>query len=166
MSAIDDIVSGNARYAAAGDLPELDRFPNKHLAVVTCMDSRIDVFAALGLELGESHVIRNAGGIVTDDVLRSLTLSQRALGTTGVAVIQHTRCGVHHLVDDQFADELEQEVGERPAFTFGGFEDIDESVRTSLRRLRTCPFLPHTDDVRGFVFDVETGELREVVDPG
>lgn len=164
MSAIDDIIAGNARYTAAGDMPSLDRSPTKHLTVVTCMDSRIDVFASLGLDLGQAHVIRNAGGIATDDVIRSLTLSQRALGTTSVAVIQHTSCGLHRLDDDDLAAELERATGARPPFAFGGFTDIDANVVESLRRLRSCAFLPHVDDIRGFVFDVATGQLREVVD--
>jgi carbonic anhydrase len=126
------------------------------------MDARLDVTAALGLNNGDCHVIRNAGGVVTDDVLRSLTISQRKLGTRGVVLVHHTGCGMETLTED-FRTELENEVGERPAWEVGCFKDVEQDVRQCLERVRTCPFLPHTDDVRGFVYDVKTGLLREIV---
>jgi carbonic anhydrase len=126
------------------------------------MDARIDLFAALGLELGEVHVIRNAGGIATDDVLRSLVLSQRKLGTREVLLAHHTDCGLHGLDDEQLIAEIEAESGTRPPFTFGGFTDLDASVRESVSRVRSAVFVPHRDAVRGFVYDVATGRLREV----
>jgi carbonic anhydrase len=126
------------------------------------MDARIDLFPLLGLRLGESHIIRNAGGIVTDDVLRSLALSQRKLGTREVMVVHHTNCGLHGLDDDALLDEIEAEVGARPPFRFGAFVDLDESVRESVERVRSAPFVPHRDVVRGFVVDVATGRLRAV----
>jgi carbonic anhydrase len=126
------------------------------------MDARIDLFPLLGLRLGESHIIRNAGGIATDDVLRSLALSQRKLGTTEVMVLHHTDCGLHRLDEAALLGEIEAEVGTPPPFTFGAFADLDASVRESVERVRAAEFLPHRDHVRGFVVDVATGRLREV----
>jgi carbonic anhydrase len=125
------------------------------------MDARLDVYAILGLEPGESHVIRNAGGVVTDDTIRSLTVSQRALGTRSVVLIHHTGCGMETITED-FRAELEDEVGQRPTWAVEAFKDVDRDVRQSMARVRTSPFLTHTDDVRGFVFDVHTGLLREI----
>lgn len=161
---MDELLKHNADWAETFDQAGLPTAPARKLAVVVCMDSRIDVFAALGLELGEAHVIRNAGGIATDDVIRSVAISQRFLGTERVALIQHTRCGMATFTDEQLADELEAETGVRPDWT-GAFTDIDDSVRRSVQRLRESPFLPHRDSVRGFVYDVETGRLREVPVP-
>jgi carbonic anhydrase len=126
------------------------------------MDSRLDVFAALGLDLGQAHILRNAGGIVTDDVIRSLALSQRRLGTRAVMLIHHDDCGLQLITEDGFRSELEGAAGERPPFEIGAFSSVEESVRRSLERVRTSPFLLHRDDVRGFVHDVDTGALREV----
>ncbi|MFG3321782.1 beta-class carbonic anhydrase [Streptomyces sp. NPDC048171] len=160
-SATDRLVEANARYAAEFSDAELAGRPALHTAVVACMDARLDVTAALGLRNGDCHVIRNAGGAVTDDVIRSLAISQRALGTTGVVLVHHTACGMETLTED-FRHELELEVGQRPVWAVESFQDVDQDVRQSIERVRTSPFLPHTDDVRGFVYDVQTGLLREV----
>ncbi len=157
----DRLVEANQRYAAAFTDPGMDARPVLRVAVVACMDARLDLHAALGLELGDCHTIRNAGGVVTDDVIRSLTISQRKLGTRSVVLIHHTGCGLESLTED-FRTELELEVGQRPAWAVESFKDVDQDVRQSMQRVRTSPFLQHTDDVRGFVFDVKTGLLREV----
>lgn len=133
--------------------------PRMGLAVVTCMDARIDVLAVLGLEAGDAHVLRNAGGIVTDDVIRSICLSQRLLGTHSIALVHHTDCGVHGLSDDHFTQTLAEETGHIPRWRPGGFPDVDESVRTSIRRLVESPFLLHRDAIVGFVYDTESGLL-------
>jgi carbonic anhydrase len=157
----DRLVDANRQYAEAFTDPGMDARPVLHVAVVACMDARLDLHAALGLELGDCHTIRNAGGVVTDDVIRSLTISQRKLGTRSVVLIHHTGCGLEALTED-FRTELEMEVGQRPAWAVESFRDVDQDVRQSMQRVRTSPFLLHTDDVRGFVFDVRTGLLREV----
>lgn len=162
MSSIDDALRGNHAYAAAFRHGELPAPPAKKLVVVTCMDARIDVQAALGLGLGDAHVLRNAGGIVTDDTIRSLALSQRALGTEEILLMHHTGCGLLGVSDEDFARELEQETGTAPAWRAGGFTDVDSDVRESIARIQASPFVPHKDAVRGFVYDVETGRLREV----
>lgn len=159
---IDHLFSDNERFAAGFDLDHLSAKPAKALTVVTCMDARIDVLAMLGLEVGDAHVLRNAGGIVTDDMLRSVMISQRKLDTRSVLVVQHSRCGMLTFTDSELADELEAETGVTPSFAIGAFTDLDQSVRRSLERIRTSPFVPHTDDVRGCVYDVDTGRLREV----
>ncbi|MYU21545.1 carbonic anhydrase [Streptomyces sp. SID8352] len=160
----DRLVEANQRYAAAFADPGMDARPVRRVAVVACMDARLDLHAALGLQLGDCHTIRNAGGVVTDDVIRSLTISQRALGTRSVVLIHHTTCGME-TITEEFRHDLELEVGQRPAWAVEAFRDVDQDVRQSIQRVRTSPFLPHTDDVRGFVFDVRTGGLREVT-PG
>ncbi|MEU3465331.1 carbonic anhydrase [Streptomyces sp. NPDC006733] len=160
-SVIDRLVSANQRYAAAFSDPGMDARPVLGVAVVACMDARIDLHAALGLNLGDCHTIRNAGGVVTDDTIRSLTISQRALGTRSVILIHHTSCGMQSITED-FRNELEHEVGQRPTWAVEAFTDIDQDVRQSMMRVRTSPFLAHKDDVRGFVFDVHTGLLREI----
>ncbi|MGW6062137.1 beta-class carbonic anhydrase [Streptomyces sp. NPDC055189] len=157
----DRLVEANQRYAAGFTDPGMDARPVLGVAVVSCMDARIDLHAALGLDLGDCHTIRNAGGVVTDDVMRSLTISQRALGTRSVVLIHHTKCGLESLTEE-FRHELEIEVGQRPAWAVEAFRDVDQDVRQSMERVRTSPFLLHTDDVRGFVFDVTTGLLREI----
>ncbi|ANS64647.1 carbonic anhydrase [Streptomyces lincolnensis] len=157
----DRLVEANERYADAFSDPGMDARPVLHVAVVACMDARLDLHAALGLELGDCHTIRNAGGVVTDDVIRSLTISQRKLGTRSIVLIHHTGCGLEAITED-FRTELEMEVGQRPAWAVEAFRDVDQDVRQSMQRVRTSPFLVHTDDVRGFVFDVKTGLLREV----
>jgi carbonic anhydrase len=157
----DRLVEANDRYAAGFDDPGMDARPVLQVAVVACMDARLDLHSALGLELGDCHTIRNAGGVVTDDVIRSLTISQRALGTRSVVLIHHTGCGLESLTEE-FRHELEMEVGQRPAWAVEAFRDVEQDVRQSMRRVRTSPFLPHTDDIRGFVFDVKTGRLSEI----
>lgn len=157
----DRLAEANIQYAAAFTDPGMDAQPVLKVAVVACMDARLDLHAALGLRLGDCHTIRNAGGVVTDDVIRSLTISQRALGTRSVALIHHTDCGLLNLSED-FRHELELEVGQRPAWAVEAFKDLDQDVRQSMQKVRTSPFLPHTDDVRGFVFEVRTGLLREI----
>ncbi|WP_236240977.1 carbonic anhydrase [Streptomyces sp. CC228A] len=157
----DRLVEANHRYAAKFTDPGMDARPVLKVAVVACMDARLDLHAALGLNLGDCHTIRNAGGVVTDDVIRSLTISQRALGTRSIVLVHHTGCGLEKITEG-FRDELEQEVGQRPTWAVEAFRDVDQDVRQSMQRVRTSPFLQHTSDVRGFVFDVTTGLLREV----
>ncbi|MFF7354811.1 MULTISPECIES: beta-class carbonic anhydrase [Streptomyces] len=157
----DRLVEANRRYAAAFADPGMDARPVLQVAVVACMDARLDLHKALGLQLGDCHTIRNAGGVVTDDVIRSLTISQRALGTRSVVLIHHTGCGMESITED-FRHDLEMEVGQRPAWAVESFRDVDQDVRQSMQRVRTSPFLLHTNDVRGFVFDVRTGLLREI----
>lgn len=157
----DRLVEANQHYASAFTDPGMDARPVLKVAVVACMDARLDLHAALGLQLGDCHTIRNAGGVVTDDIIRSLTISQRALGTRSVVLIHHTGCGLLNLTED-FRHELEAEVGQRPSWAVEAFKNLDSDVRQSMQRVRTSPFLPHTDDVRGFVFDVRTGLLREI----
>jgi carbonic anhydrase len=160
-SVTDRLVQANAEYAAAFTDPGMDARPVLQVAVVACMDARLDLHKALGLALGDCHTIRNAGGVVTDDTIRSLTISQRALGTRSVVLVHHTGCGMETLTED-FRTELEAEVGRRPTWSVEAFTDAEGDVRQSMARVRTSPFLPHTDDVRGFVFDVHTGRLREI----
>lgn len=163
MVAMDEVLARNVAFVAtrAPSSPISSR-PRLRLAVVTCMDARLDVNRALGLQEGDAHVLRNAGGLVTDDVLRSLVLSQQLLGTVEVMVVQHTDCGVHGLQDGELTGHLTAHTGETPAFAFGGFADLDASVRHGVERIRTCPWLTSVDFVRGFVYDVETAELRPV----
>lgn len=161
MSVIDECVEQNKEFVQtfAGPMPLV---PQRHLAVVACMDSRIDVFACLGLGLGEAHVIRNAGGVVTDDVLRSLAISQRKLHTREIIVIHHTECGLQTFTDEAFKNELEAETGVRPTWEDKCFTDVDDSVRESVRLLHESPYLVDVEHIRGFVFEVATGALREV----
>jgi carbonic anhydrase len=159
---IDELLENNHAFAASLPAGHLDVRPSRRLAVVTCMDSRLDVFAALGLGDGEAHVLRNAGGVITDDVIRSLAVSQRRLGTREVMLIHHTDCGMQTLSDDGFRAELLQATGVAPAFAIESFSDVDADVRQSILRVRRSDFLPHRDRVRGFVYDVDTHRLREV----
>lgn len=161
----DEIIAHNKDWAETFQFAGLPTVPQRHMAVVVCMDSRIDVFAALGLDIGEAHVIRNAGGIVTDDVIRSLTISQRFLETRAIVVVQHTRCGMQTFKDDDLRDDLERETGHRPEWPIGAFEDLTESVRASVEKIRASPFLKHTDLVWGGIYDVETGLITEVAAP-
>jgi carbonic anhydrase len=158
----DRLVEANIRYATEFIDPGMDAKPVLRVAVVACMDARLDLHDALGLSLGDCHTIRNAGGVVTDDVIRSLTISQRALGTRSVILIHHTNCGLESITEE-FRHELEVEVGQRPVWAVEAYKDADQDVRQSMQRVRTSPFLLHTDDVRGFVFDVTSGLLREVL---
>lgn len=142
----------------------LSAAPRRSTVVVTCMDARIDPFRPLGFDLGDAHVLRNAGAVVGDDVLRSLVLSQRLFDTRTVILLAHTDCGLRKIHDDELAGQLAAETGAKPPFAFGAFHDLDEHVRISVRRIRECPWLPHRDDVRGGVLDLETGTVR-AVDP-
>ncbi len=162
MDVIDALVANNRAFADSLPAQHLDVRPRRRLAIVTCMDSRLDVFAALGLQQGEAHVLRNAGGVITDDVIRSLAISQRRLGTREVMLIHHTDCGVQGLTDDGFRAELQEATGLAPAFAIESFSDLDADVRQSILRVRRSPFLVDTAGVRGFVYDVDTHALREV----
>ena len=162
MDVTGELLTNNRDFAASLPARHLDVRPSRRLAVVTCMDSRLDVFAALGLGVGEAHVLRNAGGVITDDVIRSLAISQRRLGTREVMLIHHTDCGMQSLTDDGFRAELQQATGVAPAFAIESFTDLDANVRQSILRVRRSEFLLHRDMVRGFVYDTDTHQLREV----
>ena len=162
MSVTDQYLSNNEAYAAqfSGPLPLP---PASHVAVVACMDARLNVYGILGLAEGEAHVIRNAGGVVTDDEIRSLAISQRLLGTTEIILIHHTDCGMLTFTDDGFKRSIQEETGIKPEWAAEAFTDLDEDVRQSIARIKASPFIPHKDAIRGFVFDVATGRLNEVV---
>ncbi len=162
METIDQLLANNRVFADSLAERHLDVRPSRRLAIVTCMDSRLDVFAALGLGDGEAHVMRNAGGVITDDVIRSLAVSQRKLGTREVMLIHHTDCGLEKISDDGFRRELREATGVAPAFAIESFSDVDADVRQSILRVRRSTFVPHRDAVRGFVYDVDTHRLREV----
>ncbi len=162
MDVIDELVANNRRFADSLPAGHLDVRPSRRLAIVTCMDSRLDVFAALGLGDGEAHVLRNAGGVITDDVIRSLAVSQRRLGTREVMLIHHTDCGMQTLSDDGFRAELQQATGVSPAFAIESFDDVEADVAQSILRVRRSDFVPHRDRIRGFVYDVDTHRLREI----
>ena len=162
MTETDKLLSNNARYAKRFDKGDLPLAPARKLAVVACMDARVDIRRILGLEDGDAHVIRNAGGVVTDDVLRSLVISQRLLGTGEIMLIHHTGCGMLTFRDDDLKDAIEDETGLRPAFALESFRDLEQNVRQSIARIRACPFIPRKDLVRGFVYDCATGRLAEV----
>ncbi|ANW17441.1 beta-class carbonic anhydrase [Streptomyces clavuligerus] len=161
MSVTDEYLNNNEGFAGSFTGP-LSLAPARHMAVVTCMDARMNIFAILGLHEGDAHVIRNAGGVVTDDTIRSLAISQRLLGTRQIMVIHHTDCGMLTFTDDVFKREIEEETGLRPWWAPESFPDLEDDVRQSIRRIEVNPFLPCTADVRGFVFDVATGRLTEV----
>jgi carbonic anhydrase len=164
MSVIQDIVDEAYILAARFDphAGSLHNIPARHIAVVGCMDGRLDLPAILGLQPGDAHVIRNAGGVATDDVIRSLVISQRLLGTREVMLVHHTECAMHTFRDDDLKAQIERETGVRPPFALEAFADLDSEVRQSVNRVRLCPYLPYRDDVRGFVVDLHTGRLREV----
>ena len=161
MSVTDELLANNARYAESFSGP-LPLPPSKHVAVVACMDARLDVYRALGIHEGEAHVIRNAGGVVTDDEIRSLAISQRLLGTEEIILIHHTDCGMLTFTDDEFRAALHADTGIKPSWAAEAFDDIDADVRQCIARITADPFIPYKDSVRGFVYDVHTGELREV----
>ena len=161
MSVTDELVANNQRYAETFDGP-LPLPPARGVAVVACMDARINVYAILGLAEGEAHVIRNAGGAVTDDVIRSLAISQRLLGTREIVLIHHTECGMLTFTDDEFKAAIQEDTGIRPPWAAEAFGDLDTDVRQSIARIKASPFVQHRDAVRGFVFDVATGKLGEV----
>jgi carbonic anhydrase len=164
VSNTDDLLANNAAYARSFSAATagLKAAPARRLAVVACMDSRLNVYGALGLSEGDCHVIRNAGGVVTDDAIRSLAISQRLLGTEEVVLIHHTDCGMLSFRDDEFRASIERDTGIRPPWAAEAFADLDQDVRQSIARVRASPFLPHKDSIRGFVYEVETGRLREV----
>ena len=162
MTTIDELLAHNRAYAEQSVPGHLDVRPSRRLAIVTCMDSRIDTFAVLGLGGGEAHILRNAGGVITDDVIRSLAISQRKLGTREVMLIHHTDCGMQTLTDDGFRAELQEATGVAPAFAIESFRDPVADVRQSILRVRRSDFVPHREVVRGFVYDVDTHQLREV----
>jgi carbonic anhydrase len=165
MSATDDLLRNNEQYAAGFDKADLSLPPAKKLAVVACMDARLVPTRILGLEEGDAHVIRNAGGVVTDDAIRSLAISQRLLGTEEIVLIHHTDCGMLTFKDDEFKRAIQDETGIKPEWAAEAFPDLDEDVRQSIARIKASPFIPRTDAVRGFVYEVETGRMREVDAP-
>jgi carbonic anhydrase len=162
MTVTEELLANNAKYAEnfSGPLPLP---PAKHIAIIACMDARLNVYGALGLNEGEAHVIRNAGGVITEDEIRSLAISQRLLGTTEIVLIHHTDCGMLTFTDDEFTKSIQEEVGVKPPWAAEAFPDVEEDVRQSLARVRNSPFIPKKDSVRGFVFDVATGRLNEVI---
>jgi carbonic anhydrase len=162
MSSTDDLLANNEAYAASFDKADLPLLPARRVAVVACMDARLNVYVALGLQEGDAHVIRNAGGAVTDDAIRSLVISQRLLGTEEIILIHHTGCGMLTFTDDEFKRSIEEDTGIRPAWAAEAFPDLDADIRQSIARIKASPFIPHKDAVRGFVYEVETGRLREV----
>jgi carbonic anhydrase len=162
MTVTDELLRNNAEFAssfAAGDLPMP---PGKGLAVVACMDARLNVYALLGLREGEAHVIRNAGGVVTEDVIRSLAISQRLLGTKEIVLVHHTDCGMLTFTDDQVKADIESDTGLRPHFALEAFSDLEADIRQSIARIKASPFVPIKDSIRGFVYDVRSGALQEV----
>ncbi|MGI9595967.1 MAG: beta-class carbonic anhydrase [Acidimicrobiales bacterium] len=158
----DELIGRNAQYAAESHDSELQVQPKRQLAIVTCMDSRIDTLAILGLGNGDAHTIRNAGGVITDDVIRSLCLSQRFLGTREIVLVHHTDCGLQSVDEAGFRAELNEELGVKPRWSLETFPDPFDDVRQSIQRLHITPFIPHKDQIRGFVYDVTTGLLDEV----
>ena len=162
MTATDELLAHNEAYVAAFDKGELPLPPAKKVAVVACMDARLNVYGALGLSEGDAHVIRNAGGVVTDDEIRSLAISQRLLGTEEIILIHHTDCGMLRFTDDQFKASIEAETGIKPEWAAEAFGDLEQDVRQSIARIKASPFIPRKDSIRGFVYEVETGRLREV----
>ena len=163
MSTTDELVKNAEAYAEGFDKADLPMPPGKKVAVVACMDARMNPYGLLGLEEGDAHVIRNAGGVITDDEIRSLAISQRLLGTEEIVLIHHTDCGMLTFTDDVFKRAIQDETGIKPEWAAESFADLDEDVRQSVARIEASPFVVHKDSIRGFVFDVATGRLREVV---
>ena len=162
MSATDELVENSKRYAESFDKGDLPLPPAKKVAVIACMDARLVPTRVLGLEEGDAHVIRNAGGAVTDDEIRSLAISQHLLGTEEIILIHHTDCGMLTFTDDDFKQSIQEDVGIKPHWSAEAFGDLEDDVRQSIARIKSSPFVPHKDSVRGFVYDVETGKLSEV----
>ena len=162
MTVTDELLRNNTEYASSFSKGDLPMPPGKHLAVVACMDARLDVYGLLGLQEGEAHVIRNAGGVVTEDVIRSLAISQRLLGTNEVILVHHTDCGMLTFTDDQVKADIEADTGLRPHFALEAFSDLERDIRQSIARIKASPFVANKDSVRGFIFDVATGRLQEV----
>ncbi|MGI8686768.1 MAG: beta-class carbonic anhydrase [Acidimicrobiales bacterium] len=163
MSKTDELLAHAETYASSFDKGSLPMPPATHVAVVACMDARLNPYGILGLSEGDAHVIRNAGGVVTDDAVRSLAISQRLLGTTEIILIHHTDCGMLTFKDDDVKDQIQADTGIRPPFALEAFTDLDDDVRQSMARIQASPFIPHKDSVRGFVYEVEKGILREVL---
>lgn len=161
MTATDDLLVNNARYAAAFEKADLPVLPRRKVAILACMDARLDIYDILGLKAGEAHVIRNAGGAVTDDAIRSLLISQRLLGTREIVLVHHTECGMLTFSDDAEKARIAEETGIRPPFALEAFSDLDADLRQSIARIKASPYIPEKN-VRGFVYDVRSGELREV----
>ena len=162
MTVTDELLRNNAEFASSFSNGDLPMPPSKALAVVACMDARLNVYALLGLHEGEAHVIRNAGGVVSDDVLRSLVISQRLLGTREVILVHHTDCGMLTFTDDAVKADIEADVGLRPHFALEAFPDLERDIRQSIARIKASPFVPNKDAVRGFIYDVRSGALQEV----
>jgi carbonic anhydrase len=162
MSATDDLLANNERYVASYNKADLPMPPGRKVAIVACMDARVNVYGALGLREGDAHIIRNAGGVVTDDAIRSLAISQRLLGTEEIILIHHADCGMLTFTDDEFKRAIQDDVGIKPPWAAEAFSDVDDDVRQSIARVKASPFLPHAGNVRGFVFEVKSGALREV----
>jgi carbonic anhydrase len=162
MSVTDELLHNNESYAKSFTKGSLPLPPAKHVAVLACMDARLDVHKILGLQEGEAHVIRNAGGVATDDAIRSLTISQRLLGTNEIVLIHHTDCGMLTFKDDDVKKKIEKEVGIRPAFALEAFDSLEDDVKQSIARIEASPFIPNKSSVRGFVYDVKSGRLNEV----
>jgi len=162
MSATDELLANNAAYAASFDNGDLPPAPAKKLVVIACMDARMNVYGILGLQEGDAHVIRNAGGVVTDDGIRSLAISQRLLGTEEIILIHHTGCGMLTIADEDFKKSIQDDTGIKPQWAVEAFTDLDDDIRQSIARIKASPFIPRKDAVRGFVYDVDTGRLREV----
>jgi carbonic anhydrase len=162
MSVTDELLRNNEGYAASFSKEDLPMPPGKQVAIVACMDARLNVYGMLGLNEGEAHVIRNAGGVITDDAIRSLMISQRLLGTREIILIHHTNCGMLTFSDDDVKDRVQQDVGVKPEFALEAFSNLEEDVHQSIQRIQSSPFIPHKDSVRGFIYEVESGRLREV----
>lgn len=162
MSVTDELLANAERYAETFDQGDLPMPPAKRIAVLACMDARLNPYGLLGLHEGDAHVIRNAGGVVTDDEIRSLAISQRLLGTEEIILIHHTDCGMLTFSDDEFRRQIEQETGVKPEWAAEAFDDLEGDVRQSIARIRASPFIPNKDRVRGFIYDVHTGHLAEV----
>jgi carbonic anhydrase len=158
----DTVLDNNAAYVSTFDQADLPRPPARKLAVLACMDARLDPAKVLGLQEGDAHVIRNAGGVVSDDALRSLAISQNLLGTEAIILVHHTDCGMLTFTDEEFAQKLEDETGERPEWRAHAFEDLETNVKDSIDKIKTSPFVPRTDNVKGYVYEIESGRLREV----
>ena len=162
MATTDELLQNAERYAEGFDQGDLPMPPGRKVAVLACMDARLNPYRILGLREGDAHVIRNAGGVVSDDVIRSLAISQNLLGTEEIILIHHTNCGMLTFTDDELAERLERETGQRPQWRAHAFSDLEQDVREGIERIKSSPFIPRTDSVRGFVYEVETGRLREV----
>jgi carbonic anhydrase len=162
MSATDELLKNAAKHAEGFDKGNLPMPPAKKVAIVACMDARVNPYPIFGLELGDAHVIRNAGGVVTDDEIRSLAISQRLLGTEEIILMHHTDCGMLTFDDEEFRRQIQEDTGLKPAWSPEAFDDLEADVRQSIKRIESSPFIPHKDSIRGFIYEVETGRLREV----